>query len=512
MNRSGNKRSNRRHRPSASSRSTGQQTIDLSIAVADYAQPGFPGRECDYERKPAQQRLGVGGQTGQAHSLTLLAASPVEIQAGWRLHVTLEYASQLPEQTLGRFRISTTGDPRARDAAHTPPAILAILQTPVARRTPDQASTLTQYYSTIAPELEPTRKQIAELQRRLAEMKPATVPIMRELANAQRRITRIQHRGNFLDVGDEVKPGIASGVSAAARRGTSKPPGPCPLAGGRSQSAHRSRDRQSLLGADIRNRDRDHQRRVRFAGRSAHASRAIGLAGHGIGPHALGHEGVCAIARHVGRLSAVVARDVRTGTSATRTIVCWPAARGSVCRPKWFATRRWRSAVCLSRQNVRSAGQASAAIVGPERRVRRSRRLANQPGRATVIAGPFIRPGGVRAPIPRWPRSTPRIAKSAPFAAVRTNTPLQALVTLNDPVYVEAAQALARRVMAEAPVVGAGTPTGLVTQRVQLAFRLCLARPPQRRRPPGLSPSYEHKRREIMRAASEAAARWPAIR
>ena len=36
----------------------------------------------------------------------------------------------------------------------------------------------------------------------------------------------------------------------------------------------------------------------------------------------------------------------------------------------------------------------------------------------------------------------------------RTNTPLQALVTLNDPVYVEAAQALARRIVAE----GGSTP------------------------------------------------------
>ena len=40
-------------------------------------------------------------------------------------------------------------------------------------------------------------------------------------------------------------------------------------------------------------------------------------------------------------------------------------------------------------------------------------------------------------------------------AAIRTNTPLQALVTLNDPVYVEAAQALARRIVAE----GGTTPS-----------------------------------------------------
>ena len=52
----------------------------------------------------------------------------------------------------------------------------------------------------------------------------------------------------------------------------------------------------------------------------------------------------------------------------------------------------------------------------------------------------------------------------------RTNTPLQALVTLNDPVYVEAAQALARRIVKE----GGKTPA----ERATFAFRLCLVRPP----------------------------------
>ncbi len=50
----------------------------------------------------------------------------------------------------------------------------------------------------------------------------------------------------------------------------------------------------------------------------------------------------------------------------------------------------------------------------------------------------------------------------------RTNTPLQALVTLNDPVYVEAAQALARRIARE------GGPSA--AEKVRYAFRQCLAR------------------------------------
>jgi hypothetical protein len=51
----------------------------------------------------------------------------------------------------------------------------------------------------------------------------------------------------------------------------------------------------------------------------------------------------------------------------------------------------------------------------------------------------------------------------------RTNTPLQALVLLNDPTYVEAARALAQRLIREA-----GRDAG---RRIDLAFRLALCRP-----------------------------------
>ncbi len=52
----------------------------------------------------------------------------------------------------------------------------------------------------------------------------------------------------------------------------------------------------------------------------------------------------------------------------------------------------------------------------------------------------------------------------------RTNTPLQALATLNDKVFVEASAALARRMMTEAK--------GGEKERLTYAFRLCVARPP----------------------------------
>jgi hypothetical protein len=54
----------------------------------------------------------------------------------------------------------------------------------------------------------------------------------------------------------------------------------------------------------------------------------------------------------------------------------------------------------------------------------------------------------------------------------RTNTPLQALVLMNDPTYIEASRKLAERMMCEAP----GTSPG---DRIAFAFRLVTAREPR---------------------------------
>jgi hypothetical protein len=84
-----------------------------------------------------------------------------------------------------------------------------------------------------------------------------------------------------------------------------------------------------------------------------------------------------------------------------------------------------------------------------------------------------------RALYTTWRRSNPYPSMAtfdAPSREVctvrrpRTNTPLQALVTMNDPVYVEAAQALARRMVRE------GGPTA--SERAARGFRLVLARQP----------------------------------
>ena len=72
----------------------------------------------------------------------------------------------------------------------------------------------------------------------------------------------------------------------------------------------------------------------------------------------------------------------------------------------------------------------------------------------------------------------------------RTNTPLQALVTLNDPVYVEAAQALGRKM--------AATP-GTTAEKLTVGFRQCVARPPSEKELARLIQLFEATKAEFIK-------------
>jgi hypothetical protein len=79
----------------------------------------------------------------------------------------------------------------------------------------------------------------------------------------------------------------------------------------------------------------------------------------------------------------------------------------------------------------------------------------------------------------------------------RSNTPLQALTLLNDPVFFEAAQCLAFRLLRECP----GGPA----DRIDHAFRLCLARSATSREKERLA-AYFQKQLDTFRADPKAAA------
>ena len=83
----------------------------------------------------------------------------------------------------------------------------------------------------------------------------------------------------------------------------------------------------------------------------------------------------------------------------------------------------------------------------------------------------------------------------------RSNTPLQALNLLNDPVFVEAAQALAARTLREA--------APQFSSRLQHAFQLALVRPPSPREQDWLTQYYEEQLRAVGKEPTTIAALAP---
>jgi len=79
----------------------------------------------------------------------------------------------------------------------------------------------------------------------------------------------------------------------------------------------------------------------------------------------------------------------------------------------------------------------------------------------------------------------------------RTNTPLQALTTLNDPAFVEAAVALGQRILQRDDLSA--------SQRVRFAFRLCVARNPQAAELERLVSLYEQQLENFQKSPQQAA-------
>jgi hypothetical protein len=307
----------------------------------------------------------------------------------------------------------------------------------------------------------------AEAEVALNSAKPdTTVPICRELAG-QRRVTQLQYRGNYLDKGPVVEPGLPAAFHAA--------PGAGPL--DRLKFARWLVDKNNPLTARVvANRYWE----ILFGRGIVLTSEDFGSQGEP--------------PTHPELLDWLATEFMESGwdtRALLRTIVTSAAYRQSSRivsdAAKTDPDNRWLARgprVRLSAETVRDqalavSGLLSKKMYGPPVRPPQPKLgLAAAFGGSTDWKTSEGDDRYRRAIYIYWRRSNP-YPSMATFDApnrdvcalrrTRTNTPLQSLVTLNDPVYVEAAQALARRAIEHDSVV---------EEQIAYAFRRCLLRPP----------------------------------
>lgn len=455
--------------------------IEFATAVADVNQPELDealvatDKPQDAPTRPRRATRGekgwsIGEATGQDHALSLLPTKPIEIPRGATLRVTIQQQSSTERQFLGRFRLQVTDDGRASEHLQTPPAVLAALQTPEAQRDDAQRGRVVDYFVRhVAPSFSNERERHAALQKQRDELKPFTVPVYRELSGKDRRTTRVQIRGNFLNTAEEV----SEGVPAAW------PPLPDGAPRNRLTLARWLMSEDNPLTARVlANRFWEQI----FGTGIVRTSEEFGSQGEApVNQPLLDWLATELHAQHWD-LKAFLKTLVTSAAYRQSTHVTPEAQEKDPDNRLASRGPRFRmSAEMVRDQALAAAGLLSAKMYGPSvRPVRPALDLRAAFGGNLDWQASGGEDRYRRGLYTEWRRTSPypsMVTFDAPSREVctlrrnRSNTPLQALVTLNDPVYLEAAQGLARRMFQ-----AASSTEG----RLRQGYRIVLARQPSR--------------------------------
>jgi hypothetical protein len=413
---------------------------------------GGPARRSLGEGGPARRSLGEGGPARR---------SP----GGGGLRIRLKHQGAVVGQSLGRFRLSVTSSPTPQRVVEISAKLRPLLKIPAAERTERERNDLVAFYRGVAVPLKPTRDRIADLTKKLKAVGIPTALVMRERVAYERPSAFVRRRGSFLDKGEQVFAGVPAVLH--------------PL---------REDQMPNRLGLAHWLADKDNPLTARVAVNRAWE-------------------------QFFGRGIVETSEDFGTQGSPPShpELLDWLASE--------FIEQGWRTKA-LHKMIVMSATyrQASATTAALEERDPYNHLLARGPRfrleaemvRDTVLAasgllsrkigGPSVfppQPEGIWD-IPysseKWTPSEGEdryrrgiyvfIRRSAAYPSfmtfdatsrehtivrrVRTNTPLQALTTLNDEAYFEAARALAARIVREADA-----------SRAAYAFRLVATRTPK---------------------------------
>ena len=444
--------------------------VVLVGAEADFTQGNFaPAEAIDGETK--QGGWAINPQFHKPHHLDVRCRESIGFDGGTVLTFEL-YQNYGGSRTIGRLRLSAvTGN---AGAPKLPDAVVAALKKPEGKRNKTERKAVEEYCLSVDPKMQELRTAMAKTREQLDGVQPPSTLVMVEMPVA--RTTAVMKRGNFLDLGPTVQPGTPASLH----------PLPADAPPNRLGLARWLVDEKNPLLARVTVN--------RFWAE---------LFGRGI----------------------VATQEDFGAQSEPPThpeLLDWLAVefqQGADAGHGWDTKR-------LLKLIVTSAAYRQSSRVTPEllRRDPYNLLIARGPryrlpaetirDNALAVAGLLnLKQGGppVYPPQPEgiwrvtgevdnkyytssgddryrrglytiWRRSAPYPSfvnfdaperSSCVVQRPRTNTPLQALTLLNDPVYVEAAGALARRIIQE-------SPTAEDAGRIEYGFRLAVGRKPSK--------------------------------
>ncbi len=438
----------------------GGKPVALKSASHSFARGGYEAAKA-IDGDP-QTGWSIDGGQGRPHSAVFTLAAPLADAGGLHIRMLFEryYAAG-----LGRFRIAVTTDKGPAVAREMPADVEELLLVPAAKRTPEQRQRLLRFFVTVAPELAADRAAIDKLR----AQRPAfpTTLVMAERPPENPRPTFLHNRGEFLQPTERVEAAIPAVL----------PPLPKDLPPNRLGFA------RWLVSADNP-----------LVGRVTMNRQWAAFFGTGIVRtlQDFGYQGERP--SHPELLDFLAVEFVRQGWSLKRMhrliVTSATYRQASGVTPELLAkdpdnrllARGPR--VRLEAEQVRDAilresGLLSPKIGGPSVFPPQPSNVTTEGTYGQLAWKPSEGPDRYRRGLYTFSKRTAPFAAFATFDAPSgevcvarrevSNTPLQALTLLNDPAFLEGAQALGRLM--------AGRP-GPIAERVDYLFRRCLTRPP----------------------------------
>ncbi|MEX2120028.1 MAG: PSD1 and planctomycete cytochrome C domain-containing protein [Pirellulales bacterium] len=448
--------------------------IKIKAAAADFSQKDFDvARAADGNPDTG---WAIHPETGKPHAAVFEFEQPIGAAGPGLLVVTLEFKSRFAQHQLGRFRLAVTTAADPHGGQELPAAIQQILAVAPETRSDQQREELKKYYrEKVSPELGELAARLERLRKEQEELDKQipSAMVMREM-DAPRE-TYLLVRGEYDKRGEQVQPGVPAAL----------PPLPAGAPVNRLGLARWLVDPSQPLTARV---TVNRYWQMFFGTGLVKTSEDFGSQGD--------------LPSHPQLLDWLAAEFLQSGWDVkhlVRLIVTSAAYRqSSAVTPDLLARdpenrllargARFRlQAEFIRDQALAVSGLLDDRLGGPSVSPYQPEglweELASREDGANWTAQTYRLSAGPdlyrRTMYTFWKRTSPPptlVTFDAPdretctVRRARTNTPLQALILLNDPTYVEASRKLAERMMTEAGAEPA--------ERIAFAFRLATARQP----------------------------------
>jgi hypothetical protein len=444
------------------------QKVVFKEAVANESQERYDVKNLvNAEQKPKGWAIESWRSSSLVRQAVLIAEKPFGFDHGTVLKIRMKHELLRSSRNIGRFRLSVTTLADPGSITRLPAWQRPVLDIAAEKRTAEQKTQLAAWYRSIAPLLQPTRDHIAELQKSLDKLGIATALIMGERPSFERPATYIRIRGSYLSKSDKVYAGVPGVLN----------PLPEDQMPNRLGLATWLVDDDNPLTARVTvNRYWD-----AFFGRGiVETSEDFGNQGERPSHPELLDWLATEFMRQGWGMKAIKRLIVTSATYRQSSRVTPELVERDPYNKLLTRGPRYRTEAEMVRDIALAAsGLLSPKMGGPSVFPYQPEGVWDRPyndDKWVISEGEDRYRRGlytfIRRTVP-YPSLSTFDAPSREFCTVRrvrTNTPLQALTTLNDPAFFEAAQALARRMKADSGPDPAA--------RAAYGFRRCVSRQP----------------------------------